>query len=152
MRTKQLLVVVAFLLAAVVADAGAWGYTSFANDDALDWVENFLKSGGQNAVEKTIARVAKGRGYLQASDGCYALAACEVLAAAQGRPSADMPKDIALLAKKISSKPSDSVRKNARDALDRILGQDSELSELWKEAGESFEKWKKTVEDLKSRV
>jgi len=121
-------------------------------DDAVDWVENFLKPGGQSAVEKTIASVAKGRGYLQAPDGCYAVAACEVLAAAQGRPSADLPKDVAALAKRLSSKPSDSVRKNARDALERILGKESELRALWKDAGGSFDKWKKTIEDLKSRV
>lgn len=35
---------------------------------------------------------------------------------------------------------------------DRILGQESELSELWKDAGENFDKWKKTIEDLKARV
>jgi hypothetical protein len=152
MIPRQLLIVIAFLFAPAAANAGAWGYKSFENDDALDWVENFLKPGGQSAVEKTITRVAKGRGYLQAPDGGYAIAACEVLAAAQGRASADLPKDVAALAKRLSSKPSDTVRKNARDALDRILGKDSELSGLWKDAGENFEKWKKTIEDLKSRV
>src|SRR5579885_2551780 len=120
MRPRHFLTVVAFLSAIVTAHAGAWGYKSFENDDALDWVENFLKPGGQSAVEKTVARVAGGRGYLEAPDGCYAVAACEVLAAAQGRPSTDLPKNVAVLAKKISPKPSEAVRKNARDALDRI--------------------------------
>jgi Domain of unknown function (DUF4259) len=152
MKPRELTAVVVFLLAAAAAHAGAWGYKSFDNDDALDWVENFLKRGGQSAVEKTIAGVAKGSGYLQAPDGCYAIAACEAVAAAQGRPSPDIPKDVAALAKKLPSKVSDSVRKNARDALDRILAKDSELSELWKDAKEDFEKWKKTVEDLKARV
>ena len=152
MRPRHLVTVIVFFFTTAAANAGAWGYESFENDDALDWVENFLKRGGQSAVEKTIASVAKGRGYLQASDGCYAIAACEVLAAAQGRPSTDLPKDVAALAKKLSSKPSDAVRKDARDALDRILGKESELSELWKDAKESFEKWKKLIEDLKSRV
>ena len=60
MRTRQLVTVIAFLFATAAANAGAWGYKSFENDSALDWVENFLKPGGQNAVEKTIASVAKG--------------------------------------------------------------------------------------------
>jgi len=152
MSPRQLLILITFLFATAAANAGAWGYKSFENDDALDWVENFLKLGGQSAVEKTLANVAKGRGYLEAPEGCYAIAACEVLAAVQGRASADLPKDVAALAKKLSSKPSDSVRKYARDALDRILGNDSGLRELWKDAGENFDKWRKTVEDLKSRV
>jgi hypothetical protein len=149
---RHLATVIAFLLATAAANAGAWGYKSFENDDALDWVANSLKLGGQGAVERTIASVAKGRGYLEAPDASSAIAACEVLAAAQGRPSADLPKEVAALAKKLSSKPSDAVRKNARDALDRVLGEESELSELWKDAKEKFEKWKTTVEDLKSRV
>jgi hypothetical protein len=152
MKLRPLLLVFAFLLSTVAAHAGAWGYKSFENDDALDWVENFFKPDGRSAVENTIARVAKGRGYLQAPDGCYAIAACEVLAAMQGRASADLPPEVAALAKKLSSKPSDSVRKNARDALERILGKESELSGLWKDAGASFEPWKKTIEDLKSRL
>jgi hypothetical protein len=152
MKPREIAAIIVYLLAAVAAQAGAWGYKSFENDDALDWVDNFLESGGQSAVEKTIARVAKGSGYLQAPDGCYGIAACETLAAAQGRPSPDIPKDVAVLAKKLPSKVSDSVRKNARDALDRILAKDSELSQLWKDAKGDFEKWKKTVEDLKTRV
>lgn len=152
MKLRILGIAIALLAATVAAQAGAWGYKSFENDDALDWVENFLRRGGQGAVEKTIAAVAKGRGYLQAADGCFAIAACEVLAAAQGRPSADLPEDVATLASKLSSKPSDSVRQNARDALDRILGKESEINELWQDAKEDYEKWKKTVEDLKSRV
>src|SRR3954467_11431998 len=121
MRPRTSVILIAFFLSFTSAHAGAWGYESFANDDALDWVENSLMPGGQSAVEKTIASVAKGRGYLQAPDGCFALAACEVLAAAQGRPSPNLPKDVAALANRLPSKPSESVRKNARDALDRVL-------------------------------
>lgn len=151
MRSRVLVTLIAFLLAAGAARAGAWGYKSFENDDALDWVENFLKRGGQSAVQRTIASVAKGNDYLEAPQACYAIAACEVLAAAQGRPSPDIPKDVLAIARKLPSKASDSVRKDARDALDRILTK-SELSELWKDAKENFEKWKKSVEDLKARV
>ncbi|HWA24147.1 MAG TPA: DUF4259 domain-containing protein [Lacunisphaera sp.] len=152
MKTRRLAVFFLSLVIAVSAQAGAWAYASFANDDALDWVENELKPGGQRAVETTIARVAKGSGYLDLSDGCYAVAACEVLAAAQGRPAADLPDEVAALAKKLPSKPSESVRKNAREALDRVLGKDSELSALWRESKADFEKWQKLIEDLKSRV
>lgn len=151
MKSQILVVLVAFLTIAGPARAGAWGYKSFENDDALDWVENFLKRGGQPAVERTVATVAKSTGYLEAPAACAAIAACEVLAAAQGRPSADLPPEVAALAKKLPSKVGDTVRKEARAALDKILAK-SELRELWAEAKEDFEKWKKTIEDLKSRV
>jgi hypothetical protein len=152
MKLQQLVTLIAFVFATAAANAGAWGYKSFENDDALDWIANSLTPGGQSAVEKTITSVAKGRGYLEAPDGSSAIAACEVLAAAQGRPSPDLPKDVAALAKKLSSTPSDSIRNSARKALERILGEESELNALWKDAKGDFEKWKKTVEDLKSRL
>jgi hypothetical protein len=152
MKTSRFTIFLCSLLLAVSARAGAWGCGSFENDDALDWVENSLKPGGQRAVEATLAGVAKGSGYLQAPDASAAVAACEVLAAAQGRPTSDLPPAVAALAKKLSPKPPEPVRKNARDALDRILGRDSELSELWKDAKGDFEKWKKLIADLKARV
>ena len=122
MTSRYLITVIAFLFATVAAQAGAWGYKSFENDSALDWVENYLKRGGQSAVESTIASVAKGRGYLQAPDGCSAIAACEVLAAAQGRPSTDLPKEVAAIAKRLSSKPSDLVRRMHATLLIGSLG------------------------------
>lgn len=151
MKLRIILISAMFVCVAAVANAGAWGYKSFENDDALDWVENFLKRGGQTAVERAIASVAKGSGYLESPEACQAIAACEVLAAAQGRASADLPKAVADLAKKLPAKASEAVRKSARDALERILTK-SELNELWKETKDNYEKWKKTVEDLKARV
>ena len=150
MKSRNL-VLLALLLGCVAAQAGAWGYRSFENDDALDWIEESFKPDRQAAVEKAILRAAKDNGNLDAPEACEAIAACEILAAAQGRASRDMPKDVVVLAKKLPSKVSDSMRKNARDALDRILIK-SELSDLWKEAKDNFENWKKTVEDLKARV
>lgn len=152
MKRRSFLLLPAFLVAKPDAKAGAWGHQSFENDDALDWVESVLKREGQAGLEKTITRIAKSRGQLEAPEGCRAIAACEVLAAAQGKPSPDLPKEIAGLAKKLSPKPGDALRKAARDALERVLGQESELRSLWKDAGADFDRWTKSVHDLRSRI
>jgi len=152
MKSPQLAALLLSLVFAVWAHAGAWGCGGFENDDALDWVENALKPGGQRAVEATIASVGKGTGYLQAPEACAAIAACEVLAAAQGRAAPDLPPEVAALASKLPAKPAETIRKSARDALDRILGKDSELRALWKDAKGDFEKWQKAIENLKTRV
>ena len=151
MRTRLLTPLLVLFFTSNIVRAGAWGHQSFANDSALDWVGNELKPGGMTAVQRAISLVVNAKDYLEATDCCYAIAACEVLAAAQGRASADLPKDVAAIAKKLPSKASDSLRKEARAALDRIITK-SELRSLWADAKGDFEKWKKSVEDLKSRV
>ena len=151
MHPRYILCSVVILFSIATAHAGAWGHKSFQNDDALDWVENSLKTGGQSAVERAVLRVAKGRGYLEAPEASYAIAACEVLAAAQGRSSPDLPEEVAILAKTLPSTVKDEVRKSARDAIERVLGDQSELNELWMDS-KDFQDWKKCVESLKTRI
>lgn len=150
MRTKLILLSVFLSLATTHAFAGAWGYKSFENDDALDWVANDLKSGGQRAIVNAIGAVIKTKGYLEAPDCSAAIAACEVVAAAQGRGSQDLPEEVAALAKALRSQQTDAVRKDARAALERILS-GSELRSLWEES-KDFDEWKKSVEGLRSRI
>ncbi len=152
MRAKLGTLLFLFSFIASAAHAGAWGYRSFENDDALDWVENNLKPEGMDAVKNAIATVTRhSGGYLQAPECSAAIAACEVLAAAQGKASPNLPKDVAAIAKSLSANVGDPIRKDACTALEKILSK-SELRALWEESKEDFEKWKKTIEDLKSRV
>ena len=58
------------------------------------------------------------------------------------------PKTLRRSPKKLPSKASDSARKDARDALDRILTK-SELGDLWMGAKGDFEKWKRRSRILK---
>jgi len=48
-------------------------------------------------------------------------------------------------------KPDKTLVEKVHQAIDRILSEPSELLELWQE-DDDFEKWKKSVMDLKSRV
>lgn len=150
MRTKVILLSLFLLLAMSSAFAGAWGYKSFENDDALDWVANDLKSTLQGAVQNAIGAIVRNKGYLEAPECSAAIAACEVVAAAQGRASSDLPEDVAAIAKTLKSKQNDAVRRDARAALEAILAK-SELRSLWEES-KQFEEWKKSVDDLKSRL
>ncbi len=44
------------------------------------------------------------------------------------------------------------LRVASRDALDRVLGADSELDELWAESEEVYDEWKSKVLDLRARL
>jgi Domain of unknown function (DUF4259) len=150
MRTQFSLLFVLFLFATAHTFAGAWGHRSFENDDALDWVTDDLKSAPQRAINDAIATIIRSKGYLEAPQCSIAIAACEVIAAVQGRPSSDLPEDVAAAVKTLGSKQSETLRRDARDALDKILAK-SELRDLWEES-KHFEEWKKSVAELKSRL
>jgi hypothetical protein len=132
------------------AHGGTFSHTSFGNDAALDWITNDLKPYGQRAVERAISVIITSNGYLESPECCNAIAACEVLAVAQGRSSGTLPKDAAAEVKKLSSKQSDVLRRDARAALDKIIA-NSELRELWAETPK-FKDWIAAVTDLRVRL
>ena len=152
LRPRQRLALVAWLCFCGLIHAGAWDFNSFGNDSALDWVENELKPEGMRAVEQTVARVAGSKGYLDVDAGSYAIAAAEVLAAVQGRPAANLPESITAIIKRLPKKVSETMRQNGRKALDRVLADDSELNDLWKENKDAYAAWRKSVEDIKARL
>ena len=128
---------------------GAWGSGNFDNDDALDWLSDLAGSPdfavGRAALDET------GDGYLEAPEASAALAAAEIVAAALGRPAASLPDEATawLAAHRDQLAPRDAAL--ALAAVDRVLGEDCELRELWEE-GEEDDGWETAVQDLRRRL
>jgi hypothetical protein len=132
---------------------GAWGALVFDNDDANDWAYDLENVTDLSLVKSALDRVdAAGAGYLEQGIACNALDACEVLARLKGQPgytNAYTEKvDKWVAAHRIDPPAELITRGNA--AIDRILGSDSELKELWKESGDA--EWLTAVEDLRRRL
>ncbi len=88
--------------------------------------------------------VAEPTGYLEAPDCSAALAAAEVVAAAAGRPGADLPEEVRTwVAAHGMQIPSDLAALSHR-AIDRIT-QESELRELWDETEQADAGWPVSV-------
>lgn len=147
---NSIILIFIFTLWSLNALAGTWDSSSFGNDAALDWVENELKPDGLRAVERAVSSITKATGQLEADACSVAIAACEVLAASQGRPAPDLPGDIVVAAKKLPDKQTESFRTDAIKALDKILTS-SELRELWKESN-NLKDWEHAVRELRSRL
>jgi len=151
---------------------GAWGTGSFENDDALDWVIGWETASEGEGTENDPGRIAfvigamavavDHKGYLEVDGGSAALAAAEVVAAANGKPSAAMKpgpeadKALTELASwargqhaRLLNDP--EVRALARQAVTRTTGKDSEIAELWDESEQSAE-WRAAAEDLGKRL
>ncbi len=131
---------------------GAWGYGAFDNDDAGDWAFGLEETDDLSLVEEAIDGVLEADGYLDAPAASEALAACEVIARLQGRygkrDSSTEDVDAWVEAHRLPVPP--ELIDRADRAIDRIIGPESELRELWDDAG--AEAWLASVEELRGRV
>ena len=132
---------------------GAWGVLAFDNDDANDWAYDLDRVSDLSLVESAFEQVeAVGSTYLEQGLACNALAACEVLARLRGRPgykNAYTDKVDQWVAKHRIDPPSGLVTRG-ETAIVRILGPESELREIWEDAGD--QEWRAAVDDLRSRM
>lgn len=127
---------------------GTWGYGTFHNDDAADWLYE-LDEGGLDVLDSALQAVRVG-GFPASPECCTALAAAEVVAAMRGRPAPDLPEDLQAWLRQRRAPPSAGLVERAQQAVAAVLV-DSELAELWRESGQ-FAAWEAVVRDLAARL
>lgn len=134
---------------------GAWGHTTFENDDAADWVDELGDHQSLALVRETIAAVLELEPdeELDLSLSGAALAASELIAAAIGRPSgaARRQQDLMIWISKMRPSPDAALIADALSAIDRILGPQSELRQLWEET-DDYAAWREDVGQLRARL
>jgi hypothetical protein len=128
---------------------GTWGTGSFDSDQALDWVGDLTESGDVSKLTQTVEAVVDEEPdvYLDAGTCVEAIAAAEVVAALLGRPG-DLPEEVADWVSDHSSVDVGQLRQRCVVAIDIVLGDRSELRELW----EDDEQWKRAIADLRERL
>ena len=133
---------------------GTWGHRAFDNDTANDWAYGLEDASDLSVVEAAFDELeGVGEEYLDQDVACNALAACEVLARCIGNDgyrNANTEKVDAWVAQH-ALEPTPALLNRASGAIRRILSDNSELRELWEEAGERDE-WRVGVEDLATRL
>jgi uncharacterized protein DUF4259 len=132
---------------------GGWGYGCFENDDALDWVSNDLEgSDDYSVVFDALQHVADldEEEYLEMPEAGAALAAAEVLVAALGSPSSNLPPDVADW---VQSHPLDDPKEFVPIALKAVerVGRNSEFQGNWS-APDGEAEWQAVLADLKRRL
>lgn len=129
---------------------GAWGAGSFENDDASDWVYDLEASADEAVVRGALeAAASAGTDYLEAPDASIAVGAAELVAAARGFPASTLPDAVRAWVAEHGAGVSDELVALARGAVARV-GAESELSELWDEAGDPS--WRVAIDDLAARL
>ncbi len=131
---------------------GAWGYGSFENDTALDWVYHLLEeSKGTSLLQGTVEAVFVAD-YIDADVASEALAAIEILARLAGRINAKTEiesVDTWIANNKLV--PSSELLNLSCKALVAIRGEDSELRELFEES-DLYEVWLNHIGDLERHM
>jgi len=132
---------------------GAWGVLAFDNDDANDWAYGLAEAEDLSLVESTFDTVAEAEDYLESPDASNALAACEVLARLNGKPGYKNPysEKIDEWVAAHPQTPSPALVARANAVINRIIGDNPELKDLWADSDE-YSKWLTSVDDLCQRL
>ena len=128
---------------------GTWGMGTFEDDDALDWLHD-LEEQGLPILERALSMQLPE--YLSAPDGQVLLAAAEVVAAMKGSPADDLPDAIDDWLRVQHAGAAHRLAPLAAQRVERVLGQHSELNDLWKENDEEYPEWRAYVLDLRRRL
>lgn len=129
---------------------GAWGVKSFENDDALDWINELQAADDASLIEETLKSILdRGEEYVEAPEASRAIAAAEIIAAANNPTTPDLPEDAKqwIRLHPIKSK---GITQLASRVIHRIKTA-SELKDLWELSDFGLE-WSKVINDLEMRL
>lgn len=148
--TVNAVLVLALLFFSSPVVAGVWGVGVFENDDAVEWALQCTQSPDVSPVADAIDKVLLGT-YIEAPEAAVALAAIEVVAAAVGSPSAELPDNLRVW---VAHQPRDALaqlKPLAHKALVRVL--DLETSELAQLMAEGHDKeWRDELHGVIARL
>lgn len=131
---------------------GAWGSGIFNNDDAADWLGELENSNDSDVLSEAIEGAMNAGDYLEVPEGSRLLCVCEVFAALGGQPSTDLPDEVRQWVGNHKTLDASALIPLALQAIDRVLGENSELDQLWKEDENGYSVWRETVLSVKSRI
>jgi hypothetical protein len=94
---------------------------------------------------------AAGNEYLEAPEGSCILAAAEVILALKGKPRPDLPEEAAGWVAKHATLDAGKLVGRAVQAIDRVLGEQSELKDLWQET-DDFAAWSADVQQTRAAL
>jgi hypothetical protein len=133
---------------------GAWSHEPFGNDTANDWAYGLEDVQDLSLIEAAFDAVNNNEGeYLDASVAEEAVAAAETLAHLLGRGAQmdSYTEKVQRWAKSVSARPNPALKNKARQALQRVLADGSELRELWEET-EEYPEWQKSITRLQVAI
>ncbi len=131
---------------------GAWGHGNFDNDTACDWVYDLEKVSDLSLINTTVGAILDADS-IDGDQAAEALAAIEAVARLKGRFGTrnSYTESLDSWVTNNTQEVPDLLVGRCRNAIDLILGGQSELAELWAET-EDAEAWREEVLGLRARL
>lgn len=124
----------------------AWGTKTFEEDTANDWIQELIDA--DDAREFLIDSLSIESGFLEAEQGSTALAAGETLIALLDEPRQGVPSELVDWAGDNECDDVSDLPEIAVESIDRVLGEESEIREIWSES-EDYDEWVENVEQMR---
>jgi hypothetical protein len=130
----------------------AWNTGSFDNEHATDWLDDLIESADLSSIVLALQTAVEfgGTEDLEAVDCACAVAAAEVVAAAAGNPSGELPKKVTEFVEAQGIAVAPKVLALARKSLSTIK-RSSSLRSYWKGEG-SLSEWLDSLDELEGRL
>lgn len=130
-----------------------WGYKIFENDDAKDCLYEMMESDIREYMNESF-ELASDSDYLEI-ESCYRIiVAAAVIDISLNKTKYDDIdiKEFETWVDEIGEVELESLIIPAAKGLDSVLGDDSELKELWEEDVTQYDNWVDTISDLLARL
>lgn len=129
---------------------GTWGFKTFENDGAADWLYDLEEAEQHEFLFKPIRDALKAKGKIDIDDCLESLAAAEVMAGSRYEPPKDLPRIARSWIKRTAFVAKDADLKLAIRAVEKICKK-SELKDTWESEGK-LTPWLKEVKELSKRL
>ena len=132
---------------------GTWGYTSFENDSALDWVEGELEGGcNLSPVSNALRAVLESdkEECLDFDQCAAAIAAAEVVAILRGAPPSKMPDFVREWVDSHRLRVAGDLVETALRVVHRVRTK-SKMQEDWDQSP-NVEQWRQALYELEERL
>jgi len=132
---------------------GAWGKGIYDNDDACDFVGEVVDSLDLSRIDSAVNEVLNANTYLEAPLAAQGLVAADVVARLRGEwgDRNSYTGVIAQWAERANVTASDELLRKARQVVQRVRTEPSELLELWSDDPDP-ETWHATLDTLLQRL
>lgn len=149
---RSALALAVFMLVSPCVFAGAWGFGSFENDDALDLLDDLGSHPGSEVIMTALRAVDANAKSIEAPQCSQALAAAEIVAAAHGHASKAFPAEAKKWVQRVKPTVTSEWLAAARSAVDACRNSEhSELRALWLESKQSSA-WLADTASLRARL